>query len=203
MRRGNQPPRSIFDVLSGSSELAMADAVVWGASVAILTMWWRSGCSELPGDDATLSMLGRCHARRWYSVREDVRRVLDEVMPQIASEYARESLIASKRSAAASVAANARHHGPKRHAVRAASAVGTLTDRGVPPVWPNPRQALGAAVEPSRGKGVASLTAEKERRPLNKTPGLLRDTKVQRPSDTAAQMDGFGFFDPLRRQGNL
>jgi hypothetical protein len=174
------PAGALFAALHDSAELATANAVVWGATVSILTSWWGSGCAPLPLDDATLAVLARCHARRWYSVREQVRAALVELMPQISSEYTRGARIAAKRSAAASVAARARHYGPKRPAVRTASESAALTDHGPRPMMPNPQRLVGARPH-GRGDGVASLISQMEKLPHLKPTGGLRDTRAKRP----------------------
>ncbi len=99
-----------ISVLGTSRALALADATVWGATTAILTAWWSSGCAALPDDDgAALAPLARCSAYQWRRVRHQVRDALDELLPSLAMDYAKGRRAASRRRAAASHAAQVRH----------------------------------------------------------------------------------------------
>ncbi len=103
-----------LNTLATCRALALADATAWGATTAVLTAWWSSGCTALPDGASGLAALARCSARQWRRVQPMVRAALDELLPGLASEYSRGRRAAVKRSAAASHAAKVRH-GRKMH----------------------------------------------------------------------------------------
>jgi uncharacterized protein YdaU (DUF1376 family) len=105
--------------------LATADAVVWGATLSILMAWWQGGCRPLPDSDAGLAVLARCHSRRWYNVREQVKLALSEIMPPLAAMYARQSEVAQVRSAMAYAAGVASAKARKHRVERSAPAFAT------------------------------------------------------------------------------
>jgi len=57
---------------------------LWGLAYA----FWEGEGRPLPKDDATLSVLARCHTRRWYEFRESVLAVWRPLEPRLATVYA-------------------------------------------------------------------------------------------------------------------
>ena len=87
MQQGSIPPFPA-EIISESPHFALMSALELGALMALSLAYWAAQARPLPSDDAALSVLAKCHTRRWYDVRAKVMEAWIEVQPRLASVYA-------------------------------------------------------------------------------------------------------------------
>lgn len=87
MQASYEPPFPT-ELLINSPLTMRLNALEMGALYCLATAYWVGQAVDLPNDDAALSVLARCHTRRWYDVRESVLEAWERLRPQLASVYA-------------------------------------------------------------------------------------------------------------------
>ena len=87
MQASYEPPFPT-ELLINSPLTMRLNALEMGALYCLATAYWVGQAIDLPDDDAALSVLARCHTRRWYDVRESVLEAWERLKPALASVYA-------------------------------------------------------------------------------------------------------------------
>lgn len=86
----SKPQRLPFptDLVLDSPHVVTMNAVQFGALLALATSFWRANAQDFGSDEATLSVLARCHTRRWHDIRERVVPAWNAIKPHLVSVYA-------------------------------------------------------------------------------------------------------------------
>lgn len=85
------------ELLSESPAVATMTALELGALYALAVAYWKTKTADFGETDSVLSVLARCHTRRWYDIRDKVLPAWRVVKPQLASVYAERSAIMAVR----------------------------------------------------------------------------------------------------------
>jgi hypothetical protein len=140
-----------------SPTLATAGAAVHGAALSIVLAYWRSGCRELPVDEAGLAAISRCYGAQWHRVRQPVLQALAEITPHLASAHARMLRARRARQAIARLAGIA--SAEKRREAKQLAGSKSMLAQPLPAIAPfaqraaphhNPRADLPALVQASQ-----------------------------------------------------
>lgn len=91
-------PASLVTDAPGAVHLS---ALELGALLALADTFWRSGVQPMPTNDAALSVLARCHMRRWVDIRSKVVPVWNAAIPSIAAVYAKTHAVRQAQAAGA------------------------------------------------------------------------------------------------------
>lgn len=76
------------ELINEHPAVACMTALELGALWALSHAFWRAGCLPIPNEEATISVLAKCHTRRWYDVRAKVLPVWNAIYPKLATVYA-------------------------------------------------------------------------------------------------------------------
>lgn len=96
--------------------VAAMDALDLGALWALANAFWQGGGKPLPDCDATLSVLAKCHTRRWYLVRAKVLPVWRKLEAELVSVYSDRLRVSESNRETAMYAARVRVAGLRRKA---------------------------------------------------------------------------------------
>jgi uncharacterized protein YdaU (DUF1376 family) len=81
----------------GVPQAAQMTAPELGALLCLAQAYWDAGARPLPTDDVTLSVIARCHTRRWYDYRERILAAWAQLEPELARVYVASAKVAAAK----------------------------------------------------------------------------------------------------------
>lgn len=166
MQQGSIPPFPA-EIISESPHFALMSALELGALMALSLAYWAAQARPLPPDDAALSVLAKCHTRRWYDVREKVLAAWADVQPRLASVYATKAQILTEKQAQAALARHALD--ARRKATTSTPLIEAQSDSLVPLV-PQPR-VIQRESRTNSGESIPKRTLRGQKHALLSDPG--------------------------------